>query len=63
MIDAPHVRLRSSRVVRPELVAAAGLLAVAIFAADLTTTAGFGVSALYVLPLLLGTLTGPPRVA
>ena len=39
------------------------MLAVVIFAVDLTTTAGFGISALYVIPLLLGTLTGPPRVA
>src|ERR1019366_4806151 len=63
MIDAPHVKLRSSRIVRwPPVVLAAGLTAV-IFAVDLTTTTGFGVSALYVIPLLLSTLTGPPRIA
>jgi PAS domain S-box-containing protein len=63
MLDAPHVRLRSSRIVRQELVASAAGLGVVIFAVDLTTTAGFGISALYVIPLLLGTLTGPSRVA
>jgi PAS domain S-box-containing protein len=63
MLDAPHVKLRSSRIVRQELVAAAAGLGVVIFAVDLTTTAGFGISALYVIPLLLGTLTGPSRVA
>ncbi len=63
MLDAPHVKLRSSRIVRQELVGAAAGLGVVIFAVDLTTTAGFGISALYVIPLLLGTLTGPSRVA
>jgi PAS domain S-box-containing protein len=63
MIDAPHLKVRSSRIVRPELVVAAAGLAALIFAVDLTTTAGFGISAMYVIPLLLGTLTGPPRVA
>ena len=63
MIDAPHVKLRSSRIVsRPLVAASAGLTAV-IFAADLMTPAGFGISELYVIPLLLSTLTGPPRVA
>jgi PAS domain S-box-containing protein len=63
MIDAPHLKLRSSRIVRWELVAAAAGLAAVIFAVDVTTATGFGISALYVVPLLLGTLTGPPRVA
>jgi PAS domain S-box-containing protein len=63
MIDAPHVKLRSSRVVGWPLVAAAGGLAGLIFAVDLTTTARFGISTLYVIPLLLSTLTGPPRIA
>ena len=63
MIDAPHVKLRSSRIVRRELVAAAAGLAAVTCAVDLTTAAGFGISALYVIPRLLGTLTGPPRVA
>ena len=62
MIDAPHLKLRSSLIVRWPLVAAAGALAAGIFVADLTTTAGFGIGALYVVPLLLGTLTGPPRI-
>ena len=63
MIDAPHVKPRSSRTVsRPMVVAACGLAAM-IFAADLATPAGFAISALYVIPLLLNTLTGPPRVA
>jgi PAS domain S-box-containing protein len=60
MIDAPHVRLRSSRRVRPPLVAAAIGLAAVIFAADLMTASAFGISALYVIPLLLGTTAGPP---
>jgi PAS domain S-box-containing protein len=63
MIDAPHVKLRSSRLVRWELIAAAAALALGIFVIDLTAAAGFAISPLYVLPLLLGTLTGPPRVA
>ena len=63
MIDAPHVKPHSSRRVRPPLLAAAAVLAAAIFAVDLTTTAGFGVSALYVIPLLLSTLAGPPAFA
>ena len=64
MIDAPHVKLRSSRVVRWPLRCRGGRCSRrVIFAVDLTTTAGFGISALYVIPLLLGTLTGPPRVA
>jgi PAS domain-containing protein len=63
MIDAPHVKLRSSRTVnRPQIAAGCGLAAV-IFAVDLMTPAGFGISALYVIPLLLSTLTGPSRVA
>ncbi len=63
MIDAPHVKVRSSRTVRSELIGAAVALAAVIFAVDLMTTAGLGISALYVLPLLLSTLTGPPRIA
>ena len=34
-----------------------------IVAVDLTPEAGFGSEALYIIPLLLSTLTGPPRVA
>ena len=63
MIDAPHVKLRSSRQVRLPLLGAAAGLAAAIFAFDLTTAAGFGISALYVIPLLLSTLSGPPGLA
>jgi PAS domain S-box-containing protein len=63
MIDAPHTKLRSSRIVRPRLVATAAALAAAILAVDVTAAAGFGISELYVIPLLLGTLTGPPEVA
>src|SRR6478672_8268184 len=63
MIDAPHVKLRSSRRIQWPLVAAAGGLAAGIFAVDLSTTGGFGVGALYVIPLLLSSLTGPPRLA
>src|SRR3954451_21546058 len=63
MIDAAHLKLRSSRVIRWWLVSAAAALAAGIFIADLTTTGGFGIGALYVIPLLLGTLSGPPRVA
>ena len=63
MIDAPHVKRRPSRLVRWELIAAAAALSLVIFVVDLTTVAGFAIGPLYVLPLLLGTLTGPPRVA
>ena len=63
MIDAPRVTLRSSSVVSRPLVAASCGLAAVIFAVDLTTPAGFGTSALYVIPLLLSTRTGSPRVA
>src|SRR3954447_7207207 len=63
MIDAAHLKLRSSRVIRWRLVSAAAALADRIFLADLTTTGGFGIGALYVIPLLLATLSGPPRLA
>ena len=63
MIDAPHVKLRSSRIVRWPMVLAAAVLAAAIFAMDLTTQAGFGIGALYVIPLLLSTRSGPARIA
>jgi PAS domain S-box-containing protein len=63
MIDAPHTKLRSSRLVRMPLVIAAAALAAAIFALDLTTEAGFGIGALYVIPLLLSSQTGPPGLA
>lgn len=39
----------------------AAALAVFIFALDVTSPLGFGFWALYVVPLLVGTLTGPPR--
>jgi PAS domain S-box-containing protein len=63
MIDAPHMRLRSSRVARWPLIAVAAGLAVLIFGVDATTSGAFGIGALYVVPLLLSTLTGPPRIA
>ena len=47
---------------RPLLAVSAGMGAV-IFIVDVTTPPAFGISALYVIPLLLSTLTGPPRVA
>ena len=62
MIDAPHVKLRSSRVVRWPRVGASVALALGILAVDLTTTGGVGIGALYIITILLGTLTGPPRV-
>ena len=63
MIDAPHVKRRASRTVRRALLVAAAVLTAVVFSADLTSAAGYGVAALYVIPLLLGTLTGPPRIA
>ena len=39
----------------------AAVIAVAIFAVDLVTPRAAGVGMLYVLPLLVGTLEGPPR--
>jgi PAS domain S-box-containing protein len=63
MIDTPPVKLRSSSTVSRPLVAASSGLAALILALDLTTAPGFGIGALYVIPLLLSTLTGPPLVA
>lgn len=40
---------------------AAAVLAAAVFALDLRITRGTGIGMLYVLPLLVGTLGGPPR--
>ena len=62
MIDAPHVKLRSSRLVSRPLIAVAGGLAAVIAIADLTTPVGFGIAPLYVISLLLSTRTGPPRI-
>jgi len=39
----------------------AAVLAGAIFVADLVTPRGHGIAALYALPLLVGTFSGPPR--
>lgn len=63
MIRAPHVKPPSSRAVNRPLVAIAAALSLVIFVADLITPSGFGISTLYVIPLLLSTLTGPPRLA
>jgi PAS domain S-box-containing protein len=63
MIDAPQLKARSSRIVNHRLVALACGLAALIFVLDLRTPVGFGFGALYVIPLLLSTLTGPPRLA
>jgi PAS domain S-box-containing protein len=52
---APNTRLLNRATI------AAAVLAAAIFAIDVTTPRGSGVGLLYVLPLLLGTLDGPPR--
>jgi PAS domain S-box-containing protein len=41
---------------------AAALLALMVFAVDLSTPRGLGTPMLYVLPLLVGTLSGPPRL-
>ena len=40
----------------------AGIIAVAIFVLDLRTSAGYGVGALYLIPLLLASTSGPPRI-
>ena len=53
--NVPETRLLN----RATIVAAA--LAGAVFLIDLLTIHGAGVSVLYVLPLLIGTLEGPPR--
>jgi PAS domain S-box-containing protein len=63
MIDAPQTRVRPSWIVNRRLVATACGVAALIFVVDLRTPPGFGVAALYVIPLLLSTLTGPPRMA
>lgn len=49
-----------TRLLNPATISAA-VLAAAIFAVDLLTPLGAGIGALYVLPLLVGTLSGPPR--
>src|SRR3954454_19412369 len=65
--DAPHgsrVNPTSSAprtaLLNPATISAA-ILAAAIFIIDLTTASGHGIAALYVLPLLVGTLNEPPR--
>jgi PAS domain S-box-containing protein len=64
MINAPRMKPRlSSRLIRPSRVVAAAGLAAAIFVADLTVAADLDIGALYVIPLLLGGLSGPPPVA
>lgn len=52
---APETRLLKRATI------SAALLAAAIFAADLVTPRGAGLGALYVVPLLVGTLSGAPR--
>lgn len=63
MINAPHIRrIVSSRPVSRTAVLTASILALGIFALDLKTSAGYGVGALYLIPLLLASVTGPPRI-
>jgi PAS domain S-box-containing protein len=64
MIDPSDLKpkLRSSLPINRPLLAVSAGMAAAILALDLTTTAGFGISALYAIPLLLSSLTGPPRL-
>jgi PAS domain S-box-containing protein len=54
---------RSSQLIHWPLLAVSAGMAAAIFVVDLTTPPAFGISELFVIPLLLSTLTGPPRVA
>lgn len=52
---APETRLLN------RATAAAAVLAASIFAADVATPAGPGIGVLYVVPLLVARLSGPPR--
>ena len=65
MMDASDMKpqLPSPGQVNRTLLAVSAGMAAVIFVVDLTTPPGFGISTLYVIPLLLSTLTGPPRVA
>jgi two-component system CheB/CheR fusion protein len=54
------VRLPETRLINRATVSAA-LIAAAIFLIDLRVSRGTGVGLLYVLPLLVATLSGPPR--
>ena len=57
------LKLRSSRQINRPLMAVSVGMAAVIFVVDLSTPPAFGISELFVIPLLLCALTGPPRVA
>jgi PAS domain S-box-containing protein len=63
MISAPHHAAKATDRVRllNRATVTAAFLAVAIFLVDLSTPLGVAVGVLYVVPLLVGTLSGPPR--
>jgi PAS domain S-box-containing protein len=60
MINAPHAAMSPIRLLNRATISAA-VLAAAIFAADIATSSAVDLGALYVVPLLVGTLSGPPR--
>jgi PAS domain S-box-containing protein len=60
MINAPHAQASPIRLLNRATISAA-VLAAAIFIADIATPSGVDLGALYVVPLLVGTLSGPPR--
>jgi PAS domain S-box-containing protein len=65
MMDASEMKpqLSSSGQINRTLLAVSAGMAAVIFVVDVATPPGFGISALFVIPLLLSTLTGPPRLA
>jgi len=60
MINAPHLAAGPIRLLNRATISAA-LLAAAIFVIDVMAPLGVDLGALYVVPLLVGTLSGPPR--
>jgi len=66
MIDAPHLlesrTLEPIPLVNPATIGAL-LLALGIFAVDVSMPLGVDVGVLYVIPLLVGAFSGPPRFA
>ncbi|MBI3490855.1 MAG: PAS domain-containing protein [Acidobacteria bacterium] len=61
MINASHVQALEGRA-RPLYLSAAALLTLAIFAIDLSIPPSTGIAALYVVPLLIASYAGSPRL-
>jgi len=63
MINAPHVQAAHSAGSRWPALAFAGALAAGILAVDVLAPPGLGLSALYVVPLLVASAAGPPSLS